>query len=88
MLTGPHFEAYIYPFTVAHSNDADLFQISLMVGRQILLRGLTSPREPSFQEWFIQQGKVASFEDVSFRMRNRTDQYITRSGYICVSIKK
>ncbi len=71
----------IYPLTVARRSAADLFQTSLMAGRQILLRGWTSPREPSFREWLIQQGKVASAEQVSFRMRNRTDQYISRWGH-------
>lgn len=76
---------YTYPLAVAHCS-ADLFQINLMVGRQILLKGWTSPREPSFQERFIQQGEVAWVS--SFRMRNRIDQCISRRGtfFWCASV--
>ncbi len=47
---------------------AEWIQISIMIGRQIIMRSWRSSYSPSFQEWSTELGKVAAYEEMAFRL--------------------
>lgn len=55
-------------------------QTSIMIGRQILLRGWKNEGVPSIQEWAPEMARVAAFEKMSYKRFGRLDVYIKKWG--------
>ncbi len=50
---------------------AEEIQVSIMIGRLIIMKGWQSPSSPSFQEWAAELGKVAAYEEMAYRLLER-----------------
>lgn len=55
-------------------------QTSIMIGRQILLRGWKTEGVPSVQEWIAEMARVAAFEKMSYKRFDRLDIYTGKWG--------
>ncbi len=55
-------------------------QTSLMIGRQILIRGWKTEGVPSFQEWVVEMARVTAFEKMSYKQLGRLDLYEAKWG--------
>ena len=51
-----------------------------MIGRQILMRGWKTAGSPSLQDWFVEIGRVAAYEEMSYRRIDRMDKYTRKWG--------
>ena len=68
------------PKQVAHSGYADFILTIIMIGRQVLMRGWKTEGSPSFQDWFVEIGKVAAYEEMAYRRIDRVDKYMSKWG--------
>lgn len=55
-------------------------QTSIMIGRQILIRGWKTEGVPSLQEWAVEMARVAAFEKMSYKQLGRLDLYEAKWG--------
>lgn len=58
----------------------ECIKISIMIGRQIIMRSWRSPGSPSFQEWVTELGKVWAYEGMAYRLLVKTIRFIGESG--------
>ena len=71
------------PKQAAHCAYVDFILTAIMIGRQVLMRGWKVAGSPSFQDWFVEVGKVAAYEEMAYRRSDRMDKYIRKwGGYI------
>ena len=60
--------------------DAEWIQTSIMVGKQIIMRGWKTLGGPPVQEWLTELGKVAAYERLSYGMQNRPEAFQMKWG--------
>ena len=60
--------------------DAEWIQTSIMVGKQIIMRGWKTLGGPSMREWLTELGKVAAYERLSYGMQNRSEAFQLKWG--------
>lgn len=68
------------PRQVAGCTCADLILTSIMIGKQVLMRGWKNAGGPSFQDWLIEMSKVAACEQMIYRRTDRLEKYICKWG--------
>lgn len=55
-------------------------QVSIMIGRQIIMRCWWIAGAPVVQEWITELGKVVAYEKMSHRLNGRGDAYMKKWG--------
>ena len=58
--------------------DAEWVQTALMLGRKLIVMKWKDPNAPTAAEWYIQLGKLAALERLSFRLLNRVEVYMQK----------
>lgn len=66
------------PAVLDNCQNAQFIQTALMIGRQILLREWKNSKSPPIKDWFCEIGRVASYEQLFFRINDRWDEYKTK----------
>lgn len=66
--------------TEGNTNVKSWILTSIMIGKQILLRGWKAEGVPSFQEWTAELARVAAFEKMSYRKMGKMDLYGKKWG--------
>lgn len=80
-ITGDNFELsprlYVLgdPAIVENCQNTQFIQTAIMIGRQVLLREWKNPRTPPYNDWFCELGRVASYEQLFYRMNDRWNDY-------------
>lgn len=57
---------------------AEWIQTALMLGRKLIVMNWKASSAPTAVLWFIQLGKVAALENLSFRLLNKVDLYMRK----------
>lgn len=63
------------------------FQTSIIIGRQILIRGWKKEGVLSLQEWAVEMARVAAFEKMSYKQLGRLDLYEAKWGKYITFLK-
>ena len=56
--------------------DAEWVQTVLMLGRKLIVMKWKDPIAPTAAQWFIQLGKLAALEKLTFRLLNKVEVYL------------
>lgn len=68
------------PGMTSQDRAKDFIHNSIMVGKQIIMRNWRKSEGPSFKEWLTELAKVASYEQISFSIKDRTEKYMAKWG--------
>lgn len=68
------------PGMTSQDRAKDFIHTSIMVGKQIIMRNWRKLEGPSFKEWLTELAKVASYEQISFSIKDRTEKYMAKWG--------